>query len=168
VKSQGKASGAVRDFGARGDGQTDATEAIQATIDAARAEGNGAVAYLPAGTYATGGTLRIEGADYALEGSGFRCGLVWRGEVGQTMVEVSGVRDVTIAHIAIDNQDQGAGLACAVRGGGAQRNAPGGGGSGREAAGCRRCQGRLQAACCGVFVARMGAVRVPEGGLERL
>lgn len=49
----------VRDFGAAGDGTTDDTAAIAATIAAASASPNGATIYFPAGTYyiATGGFL---------------------------------------------------------------------------------------------------------------
>ena len=42
---------AVRDFGATADNSTDDTATLQACIDAARAHGQGAIAYLPGGEY---------------------------------------------------------------------------------------------------------------------
>lgn len=62
---------ARRDFGAAANGSTDDTEALQRTIDAAKAFGKGAVAYLPFGTYRTTRTIRVSGADYTVLGSGF-------------------------------------------------------------------------------------------------
>ncbi|GAB3386577.1 M10 family metallopeptidase C-terminal domain-containing protein [Azotobacter armeniacus] len=52
----------VKDFGAKGDGRTDDTDAIQATIDAAYNAGGGTV-YLPAGEY------RVSGGDKAADGA---------------------------------------------------------------------------------------------------
>jgi len=48
----------VRDFGAKGDGVTDDTSAIQSALDRAR-ELNGAEVYIPDGTYPIKATLRI-------------------------------------------------------------------------------------------------------------
>jgi len=103
----GKVFDAVRDFGARGDGKHDDTAAIQLAIDAARQAGQGAIAYLPTGRYVLSRTLVVKGQDYTFGGSGFRCGLVWRGEAGQTMVEVSGVQNVRLAHLSIGTHDLG-------------------------------------------------------------
>lgn len=52
------ASFTVHDFGARGDGETDDTAAIQAAFDAAHAIG-GAVVFAPAGRYAIRGRLEL-------------------------------------------------------------------------------------------------------------
>jgi len=52
----------VKDFGAKGDGQTDDTDAIQAAIDAAYKAGGGRV-YLPTGEY------RVSGGDEASDGA---------------------------------------------------------------------------------------------------
>lgn len=49
----------VKDFGAVGDGTTDDTAAIQATIDSLSQSGNGGVVYLPAGTYKVTSNLNI-------------------------------------------------------------------------------------------------------------
>lgn len=107
VAAPGQVFDAVQDFGARGDGQTDDTAALQATIDAARQAGQGAVAYLPTGHYLLSRTLTITGRDYSVEGSGFRCGLVWRGPAGQPMIAVAGAQDVTLAHLAVGHPDFG-------------------------------------------------------------
>ncbi|MHB9023007.1 MAG: glycosyl hydrolase family 28-related protein [Armatimonadota bacterium] len=98
---------AKTDFGARGDGKTDDTVALQKTVDAARAHGKGAIAYLPTGTYVITATLQITGEDYYVGGSGFRTGLVWRGAEGGTMVAVHNPRRVTLEHLAIGNHDSG-------------------------------------------------------------
>jgi len=65
-------------FNAKGDGRADDTGAIQQAIDAARAHGRGAIAYLPTGTYVVTKALRVTGADYTVGGTGFRTG--WPGE----------------------------------------------------------------------------------------
>jgi hypothetical protein len=95
------------DFGAKGDGATDDTAAIQQTIDAARTAGNGALAYLPAGFYVIKNTLHLTGADYYVGGSGFRSSLVWRGPEGGTMVAVEDPMRVTLQNLAIGNHDAG-------------------------------------------------------------
>jgi hypothetical protein len=103
----GRVFDAVTDFGAKADGKSDDTAAIQATIDAARQAGQGAIAYLPTGRYAVSKTLSVTGRDYTLGGGGFRCGLVWRGEAGRPLIEVDSVRNVTLANLAVGNHDFG-------------------------------------------------------------
>jgi hypothetical protein len=98
---------AKRDFGAKGDAVADDTAAVQKTIDAARARGKGAIAYLPAGTYLVSDTLRIGGADYYVGGSGFRTCLRWKGPDGGTMVAVHDPQRVTLEHMGIGNHDSG-------------------------------------------------------------
>ncbi|MCY2994570.1 MAG: glycosyl hydrolase family 28-related protein [Planctomycetota bacterium] len=107
VTVSGKVFDAVRDFGAKGDGQTDDSNAVQATLDAARQAGHGALAYLPTGRYLVSRTLLVTGRDYTLGGSGFRCGFVWRGEAGHPILDVSGVQNVTLANLAVGNHDFG-------------------------------------------------------------
>jgi hypothetical protein len=103
----GKVLDAVTDFGAKADGKSDDTAAIQTAIDAAKQAGQGAIAYLPTGRYLVSKTLSVTGRDYTLGGSGFRCGLVWRGEAGRPIIEVSGVENVTVANLAVGNHDFG-------------------------------------------------------------
>ena len=59
----------VRYYGAKGDGITDDTAAIQAAINAG---GQGSCIYIPAGTYKITGTLRMTNALQALRGAGSR------------------------------------------------------------------------------------------------
>ncbi len=103
----GKVFDAMHDFRATGNSKSDDTDAIQATIDAARRAGHGAIAYLPTGHYLVSRTLAVTGRDYTVGGSGFRCGLIWRGQAGQPMVELSGVQNVRLANLAIGNLDFG-------------------------------------------------------------
>lgn len=98
---------AKRDFGAKGDGKTDDTAAIQKMIDATREHGNGALAYLPTGRYVISDTIRITGRDYFVGGSGFRTSLVWRGAEGGTMIAVHDPQNVVLENLAIGNHDSG-------------------------------------------------------------
>lgn len=98
---------ARRDFGAKGDGKADDTAALQKAIDAAREAGKGAMAYLPTGRYIVSQSLRIGGRDYTFGGSGFRCGLVWRGKAGEPIVEVADAQNVTLANLAVGSHDLG-------------------------------------------------------------
>lgn len=70
VKVGGKVFDAKRDFGAKGDGKADDTDAIMATIAAAREHGKGAIAYLPCGEYKVKKTIEITGSDYRVTGAG--------------------------------------------------------------------------------------------------
>ncbi len=103
----GKVFDAVRDFGAKGNGKADDTTAIQSAIDAARAWGRGATAYLPTGRYVVSRTLVVTGSDYTLSGSGFRCGLLWRGKAHVPMIQVSAVTNVTLANLAVGHANFG-------------------------------------------------------------
>ena len=62
---------ARRDFGAKGDGQSDDTDAIQKAIDAAAAASGDAIAYLPSGNYVIQQTLKITGQRFFVGGSGW-------------------------------------------------------------------------------------------------
>ncbi|MHC4505686.1 MAG: glycosyl hydrolase family 28-related protein, partial [Planctomycetota bacterium] len=108
VRIPGKVFDAKRAFGARGDGRTDDAAAIQRAIDAARAHGRGAIAYLPTGSYAVGKTLHITGRDYFIGGTGFQTRLIWKGAAGGTMVEIRDPLNVSLENIAVGNHDSGA------------------------------------------------------------
>ena len=102
VPMPGKIFDARRDFGARGDGRADDTAAVQRAIDAARKEGNGAMAYLPAGAYKITGTLEIGGANWSLAGAAVGATRVdWAGPAGGTLVHVADPEHITIENIAI-------------------------------------------------------------------
>ncbi len=88
VEIPGKVFDARRDFGAVGDGRADDTAALQATIDAAREHGQGALAYFPGGAYLVKDTLQITGADYTVGGQGWGTYLRWGGAEDGTMIHV--------------------------------------------------------------------------------
>lgn len=100
---------AKRDFGAKGDGRSDDTKAIQAAIDAASRFGRGAVAYIPSGRYLVTRTLKVTGRNFALcgGGSGFRTALIWRGPPDRPTIEVRDVENVALQNIAIGHHDFG-------------------------------------------------------------
>ncbi|QDU92647.1 Pectate lyase superfamily protein [Lignipirellula cremea] len=107
VAVPGKVFDARRDFHAQADGRTDDTAAVQACIDAARAHGKGAIAYLPTGVYVIKETLRITGQDYYVGGSGFLSKLFWKGAEGGVLVEVEKPDHLTLQALAIGNHDVG-------------------------------------------------------------
>jgi hypothetical protein len=96
---------AVRDFSAKGDGRTDDSASIQSAIDAAKQHGRGAIAYLPGRRYVVSRPLSVTGRDYTLGGSGFRCGLVWRGEPGLPFIVVSNAQNLTLANFMVGHTD---------------------------------------------------------------
>lgn len=108
VAVPGKVFDARRDFGAKADGVSDDTAALQRAIDAARACGEGAIAYLPCGTYAVRATLRLAGGGYSVGGSGWSTRLVWRGPNGGTMVAVEAPQGLTLEHLNVGSHDAGA------------------------------------------------------------
>ncbi len=66
----------VRDYGARGDGNTDDSGAFQKAVDAAAAEasrtGSGVAVLIPDGTYAIRKTVQITTSNVVLRGTGVR------------------------------------------------------------------------------------------------
>lgn len=98
---------ARRDFGAKGDGQTDDTEAIQQAIGAAAAASGDAIAYLPSGNYVIQQTLKITGQRFFVGGSGWGTKLLWRGPADGVMVEIRDPRHVTLEELMIGSHDAG-------------------------------------------------------------
>lgn len=109
VKVPGKVFDAKRDFGAKGDGSTDDTAAIIKAIEAARAHGKGAIAYLPGGRYAVSETLTLTGSDYYFGGSGYRTALVWKGKAGGTTIDIHDPNGITLENISVGHHDCGVG-----------------------------------------------------------
>ncbi len=101
---------AKRDFGAKADGRADDTTALQQTIDAARAHGKGAIAYLPTGSYIVSQSLRVTGADYTVGGTGFRTGINWRGPEGGAIIEVTDPQRITLENLNVGSHDVATGM----------------------------------------------------------
>ena len=100
----------AKDFGAKGDGVTDDTAAINAAIGVAQRQGAGAVVALPSGRYKTAieaeKSIRITGAD----------GLTFQGEVDTTIVSgdldepvfrIVDSKSVSVRKISIDHDPLG-------------------------------------------------------------
>jgi hypothetical protein len=103
----GKIFDAKRDFGAVGNGIADDTAAIQKAVDAARAEGKNAIAYIPSGSYVINETIKVSGADYHVSGSGFNTYIVWRGDEQGTMFHVHDPQRITLENICVGSHDAG-------------------------------------------------------------
>jgi Pectate lyase superfamily protein len=99
---------ARRDFGAKGNGVADDTEAVQKAIDAAAALSGDAIAYLPAGSYIVTRTLRIAGKNFFVGGSGWYTKLIWKGPEGGVMIEVCDPQHVTLEDLMVGAHDAGA------------------------------------------------------------
>lgn len=94
-------------YGAVGDGITDDTVAIQNTINAAKAAGSGAIAYLPKGKYKITSTLNVSGSNYVFGGSGYFTRLVWNGAANGTMVSVVNPYNVTMENMLVGHMENG-------------------------------------------------------------
>lgn len=90
---------AVRDFGA-GEGG-DQTAAVQATIDAAREYGQGAVAYFPPRRYRISRTIEITGEHYTIAGTGYHTEFQWTGEEGGVVFSIVDPQNITLSNLHI-------------------------------------------------------------------
>ena len=100
----------VKDFGAKGDGVTDDTVAINAAIVAAQKMGSGAVVSLPSGRYktATGAekSIRIKGADGLIfQGAGDTT--IVSGDLDEPVFRIDDSKSVTVRKISIDHDPLG-------------------------------------------------------------
>ena len=93
------------DFGAKGDGSSDDTNAIQQAIDAARQHGRHAIAYLPGGDYVISRTLKITGGRYYVGGIGMATRLVWKGPEGGVAIHVDNPQGVTIENLSFEQRN---------------------------------------------------------------
>ncbi|MET0261339.1 MAG: glycosyl hydrolase family 28-related protein [Rariglobus sp.] len=84
------------DFGAIGDGKADDTAALQAAIDAARAHGNNAMAYIPKGSYRLTRSLRLEGSGYSFGGGTVYSELHFDGDKDADAIVVAPGGDLTL------------------------------------------------------------------------
>ena len=92
----------VLKFGAKGDGSTDDTAAIEQAIAAARAHGKDAIAYLPPGSYKVTRTLEITGSDYFVGGSGNSTIIKWGGAAdGGPVFRINGAQRVMLEQFQI-------------------------------------------------------------------
>ena len=96
------------DFGAKGDGATDDTAAIQNAINAARAHGKGALAYVPIGRYKITSTLNLTGSNYIFGGSGYSTRLTWGGTAGGTMIAVQSPDNIVMDSLLVGHSESGA------------------------------------------------------------
>lgn len=96
---------ARKDFGAVGDGKKDDTAALQKTIDAAKAYGKDALAYLPKGSFAISAPLKMTGSNYRLGGRGWGSAIIWKGSEGGITLEISDPDNLTLENIIIGRHD---------------------------------------------------------------
>ena len=110
----------VKDFGAKGDGTTDDTAAIQAAIDYAETKvistfRSGATVYFPAGTYVVSSGLTIDTGNVGIAGDGISASVIIADspsfnvlsfDAGGSSVYRASVRDIRI--LAIGNATAGA------------------------------------------------------------
>ena len=105
VEIPGKVFDAKRDFGAKGDNKTDDSAAIQATIDAARQAGKGAIAYLPSGWYIVKQTLKLSGGGYYFGGAGMLSTmLTWQGAPEGNTIEITDPGHLTVEHLDLQRK----------------------------------------------------------------
>lgn len=76
-------------YGAKGNGSTDDTAAIQSAISAAQAAGGGIV-FFPVGTYKITSTLIVSSDNIELVGAGHGAILSWAGAINSIMVQIQG------------------------------------------------------------------------------
>ena len=93
-------------FGAKGDGVTDDTSALQAALDSLQR--NPAVLWVPRGTYLITRPLIIEGvADFTVIGEDpLTTSIIWSGPAGGTMLTLSGCMGFDIGRLTWDGRSQ--------------------------------------------------------------
>ncbi len=97
----GKIFDVKTDFGAKGNGRADDTQAVLSAVQAARAYGNGAIAYLPSGDYNVSRTIPLTGSDYTVGGNGFGTNIHWHGADNGVVFAVRDPQNVTLEQMQI-------------------------------------------------------------------
>jgi hypothetical protein len=88
------------DCGARGDGRTDDTAAVQACLDrAARIGGPDTLVYFPSGRYRVSRTIRIADADYLVGGTGWHSQIVASARGVDPVVSIVDPQGLVIEHL---------------------------------------------------------------------
>jgi hypothetical protein len=78
---------------------------VQKTVDAARASGNGALAYLPKGSYAVTSTVHLVGGGYRVGGCGFGSAGVWMGPSNGVTMEVRDPDGLILENLIVGRHD---------------------------------------------------------------
>jgi hypothetical protein len=93
----------VKDYGAKGDGTTDDTTAIQAAIAAMWTSGNGRQLYFPKGTYIVSAKLDLSGKQgFRLVGDGpYATKLKWAGAAGLDFIYAMGSQVWSVEHLSL-------------------------------------------------------------------
>lgn len=92
----------AKDFGAKGDGVTDDTAALQAALAAIGPSGTATTLDIPEGSYPVSSTLTLSGFVGArVKGHGNKTILKWAGNATGPMFSVSGTREATLADMRL-------------------------------------------------------------------
>lgn len=99
---------AKKNFGAKGDGKTDDTRALQAGLDAAATDPNHSVLFLPAGAYRISRTLNLNNRlNLSLIGEDpARVSIIWVGAPRGTMLNLNGTAYSKFNRITFDGRGQ--------------------------------------------------------------
>jgi hypothetical protein len=90
------------DFGARGDGSTNDTLALQRAFDAAHKAGAGTAVYIPSGTYRISKTLQVRpGAAYWVEGTGLQSRIVLAEPREATALRIDSPDGLKVSRLAV-------------------------------------------------------------------
>lgn len=90
-----------QDCGARGNGSSNDTAAIQSCIARASREANGILVYFPSGRYLVSSTINVDGANYWIGGSGFHSQIVWGGPPRGEVLRIANAHKVGIEYLAV-------------------------------------------------------------------
>lgn len=87
-------------YNAAGNNTGDDTIPIQNAINDARTAGNGAVVYIPVGTYKITSTLNVYGGNYKIQGNGFTSSrLVWAGASSGVLMSVTNPQNIRLEQL---------------------------------------------------------------------